>query len=146
MPAITPINFRDAVFGAFNTYWANRTVVAWPNLAFDPSSLDKSDTTAYVKPAIVDEPEGQQTRTTSVEPHLKSRSGSLGFELFTRGERSEDQSLELGDDLLAFLDRQHLAIPGLILSRRGMLPIGFQGVWFQRNVTAAFLYFTDRAS
>lgn len=144
MPAITPTLFRDQLFGALSTFWAARTPIFWPNLNADPAALGP-DATAYIKPSIVDQAEGQAQLTSSVTPQLLSREGIFGVELFTRGEASEDLSLSLKDALLQFVERVPRSVEGAIFRRRGSQTIGFGGVWYQVNVTAAFLYFTDRA-
>lgn len=145
MPALTPQGFADAMFGAFNTYWAGRTEIVWPNKPFDPASIGVAADDAYVKPSIVDTPGSQVPRSGSASPQLLSREGFFGVEIFTRGEESTDRANELADDVLVFLERPPVTIPGVLLSRRGLLPLGFQGAWYQVNATAAFLYFTDRA-
>lgn len=145
MPVITPQDFTDALFGAFNTYWAARTEIVWPNKPFDASSLSSAQLTAYVRPTINELPEGERPYSTSVSPQFWTREGVFQLEIFTRGEGATDRSNELVEDALQFVERPPLAIDGAIFRRRGRFTIGFTGVWYQDNVTAAFLYFTDRA-
>jgi len=145
VPVVTPQTFADAVFGAFNTFWASRCTVVWPNKAFDPDALGVTQTVSYVKPAIVDDFEGQSQINNSVTPILSTRTGVFGVEIFTRGEAATDLANQRKDEVLQFLETPPATIVGTVFRRRGIQTIGFNGVWYQVNVTAAFLYFTDRA-
>jgi len=145
MPVLTPQDFTDQFFAAFDAFWTDQTTVAWPNKTFDPDVTGPAQGAAYVRPSIVDAIEGQVPQTSSVSPALNTRAGNVGFEIFTRGEGSLDQSNALRDDAMTFLERVPRSVLGAIFSKRGIQTIGFNGVWYQVNVSAAFLYFTDRA-
>ena len=48
---ISPEDFAEAVMASFSAYWAGRTEVAWPNVAYVPSS-DSARESGFVRLVI----------------------------------------------------------------------------------------------
>lgn len=144
MPEITPLQFSDNVKGAFRTFWAaagfDVTRVAWPGVAFDPKGLDE-----WVALVINHTPQGRQSIGSSVNVGGSfSQQGVIAIEIYTRQGRSLDRAYVIADSAILFLE-QPRAIPNTrTFDLSGPLEIGPDGTWEQVNVTASFVYYTDR--
>lgn len=145
MSEVTATGFRDALFTAFDEFWADRTPVAWPNKPFDPQALGEDDADAYVRPFILGDPDGQTRLSNSVARDHFIRAGQFTIELYSRMGQSTDRVYELAEAVLAWL-----ANPGVTETIFSQISspqeIGALGSWYQVNITANWRYFTDLAA
>ncbi len=144
MSNVTPLAFRDSLFTAFAAFWADRTQIAAPNVAFDPSEIP-ADETAWVRLYILGNTEGQARLSGSVNPDHFSRSGIFTVEVYVREGGDLNEAYTLAEAVIEFLES-----PGVPASNfRNISPpqeFGPDGTWFQVTVSAAFVYWTDRAA
>jgi hypothetical protein len=143
MAGLTPSEFRDALFEAFESYWASRTPIAWPNKQFDPDSIGEADNDAYVKPVIQGIPEGQAMIGAS---GYFQRTGLIIVNVYTRTGTSTDRAYALADNVLEFFEDPVPDVAEAIFNRLGIQEFPPGEAWFQVSVTANYLYFTDRGA
>ncbi len=144
MSNVTPLAFRDSIFTAFSAFWAGRTQIAAPNVAFDPAEIPE-DETAWVRLYILGDVQGQSRLSRSVNPDHFARSGIFTIEVYVREDGDLDEAYTLADAALEFLES-----PGVAASNFSNVStpqeFGPDGTWFQVTVSAAFVYWTDRAA
>lgn len=147
MSDVTPTIFRDAVFAAFDTFWADRTPVAYPNLEFDPDSAFPTPGAddAWARLFLLGSADGMERYSSSVLSNHWSRSGVLTLEAYGRQGGSTDRVYELADAFMQWLENPGVA--NTVFSEITQpQEVGPDGTWFQVVVTANWLYFTDRAA
>lgn len=150
---ITPKDFRDNVFSALNTFWADRTPIAWPNLQFDPAAVS-----AYLEARLVGNPGGnvgsiertvgaQRDYGSSTFEQTRSRSGLIVLTIYVRQGPIDTtgQLYDLVDAALSFLNHPRL-IPETIIGKVGATETGPDGTFFVATVTGEYTYFTDEAT
>lgn len=141
---MTPLQFRDALFGAWDAYWAQRTPVAWPNVPYDPGA----EVDAYVELQLAGNAEdGRVPTATSANAAGNHREqGTLGVSIYVRQGNGTDRAYELADDVTKFFEpAQARAVPATVFSRvSAPQPVGPDGAWWQLLVTATYTHFTDR--
>ncbi len=145
MSEVTALSFRDSLFNAFNTFWAGRTEIASPNRDFDPDELPESEE-AYVRLFILGNPEGQTRLSNSVARAHFSEAGLFTAQVYVREGTDLDLAYQLGQAVVDFLSK-----PGVADSNFSNVSppqeFGLTGDgWFQVVVSAAWLYWTDRAA
>ena len=145
MSEVTALAFRDSLFNAFNTFWAGRTEIAAPNVDFDPDELPESDE-AYVRLFIQGDLVGQTRLSNSIARAHFSEEGLFTIEVYVREGTDLDLAYQLGQAAQDFLSK-----PGVADSNFSNVSppreIGLTGDgWFQVVVSAAWLYWTDRAA
>jgi len=143
MAGLTPKGFRDALFTAFDSYWADRTPVAWPNKPFDPDSVGEDNDAAYVSPVLQGLPEGQ--RPIGASGYFERR-GLVIVNIYTRTGTGTDKSAELSDDVLEFFEDPAPDVAEAVFNRLGVQEFPPGEAWQQVSVTASYLYFTDRGA
>lgn len=148
MPEITALDFRNALFTAFDAFWADRTQIAAPNVHFDPAAVP-ADETAWVRLYLLGDDEGQTRLSGSIARSVFSESGRLTFEVYVRENADLDQAYTLAQDFLDWISAgsNMAAVPGAVF-RECSPPqeVGPDGVWFQVSVTCSWFYLTDRAA
>ena len=144
MSNVTALEFRTALFTAFDTFWADRTQIAPPNVPFDPDKIPEGDT-AWVRLYILGAEGGQERLSQSVDPHHFSRSGIFTVEVYAREGADTDEAYELAEAAIEFLEN-----PGVDASAVSNISspreLGRDGAWFQVSVSASWVYWTDRAA
>lgn len=148
MSQVTPVQFRDNLFAALDAFWNDRTPIAWPNLEFDPDRAfpTEADDDAWLEVQVLGDSAGQVPIGSSVGvAGAFRRSGSVTLSVYVRGNTATDLLYQLADAASQFLEaRESRAVANTVFSGIGHQEIGFDGTWYQLNVTAAFTYFTDR--
>lgn len=138
----TPTTFRDSVFAAFDTFWAARTPVAWPNDQFDPESLPLADDTAWARLSLL----GSAEPETNHGSGIFRRTGTVTVEIYVRARTATDKLYELSDAALEFIERAAgSSVKDGFLRGGRLVEIGPDGTWYQANVVGDYLYFTERA-
>ena len=144
MGQVTPAAFRDAVFTAFDTFWAKRTQGDFPNVDFDPDELPEGET-AWVRLFFLGRSEGETRFSHSVARNHFQEEGVLTIEVHVRQGEDTDQAYAL-----ALAAQQFMRKPGVANSHFFNVStpeeIGPDGTWFQVNVSASWLYWTDEAA
>ncbi len=138
MPIISDVQFRDNVFTAFTTFWAGRSTIAWPNVEFDPETVDE-----YIELQLIGDPAGQTPVGTSTFQQTKRRVGTVAFSIYVRENTSLDTAYARSEAVKEFLENPR-AISNTTFTGIGQQEVGPDGVFFQVNVTAAYAYYTDR--
>jgi hypothetical protein len=141
---VTALDFRDNVFTAFDTFWADRTTIAAPNVVFNPAEIPDTDT-AWVRLFILGEVEGQERLSNSVDPHHFSRTGTFTVEIYVREGSDLDEAYTLAEAVIEFLEKPDVADSAF----RDISPpqeFGADGTWFQVSVSCSWVYWTDRAA
>lgn len=144
MSEVTALDFRNTLFTAFDTFWAKRTQIAPPNVAFNPDTLPTGET-AWVRLYILGDATGQVRFSRSVTPHHFQRSGLFTVEVYVREGTDLDQAYALAEAAQEFLAKPGVANSNFFNVSQPQ-EIGPIGAWFQVSVTAAWLYWTDRAA
>ncbi len=144
MSNVTPLGFRNALFTAFDAFWADRTQIAVPNVDFDPDKIPSTDT-AWVRLFILGDAAGQQRLSGSVEPQHFGRTGIFTIEIYVRQNADLDEAYALADDALSFLEGNGVA-DMKFSNLSSPQELGTDGTWFQLSVSAAWVYWTDRAA
>lgn len=146
MSDVTPLDFSNALRTAFNTFWAARTPIAWPNKDFDPAREVGDDAdAAWVRFASVGDTDGNQRYSGSVDRAHFSRSGIATIEVYVRQQQTTDLAYTLANAALQFFEKPGVA-NALFGNISSPVEIGNDGTWFQLTVSANWTYFTDRAS
>ncbi len=142
MSDITPLLLRNSILTAFDTFWAQRTPIAVPNVAFDP---DKVDGDAWARVTITGRPEGEARHSHSVARTALSREGDLTIQVSVRSGTDLDLAYALTDAVIEWMGKPSLATA--YFTKVGTpIELGDTGAWFQVSVSATWLYFTDKAA
>jgi hypothetical protein len=122
----------DTICGQFNSAWADRAPVEWPNVPVpDPHFRDGSDPWCAFDLAF----EGGENAT--IGSRVFSRSGHLVVRIFVpAGERGLERANELA--MVALDAFEGKTIDGVSFYNVGMKTVGPDGPWFQVNVRADF--------
>ncbi len=144
MSTVTAKDFRDNLFTAFDTFWADRTQIAPPNVHFDPDLIPPGDT-AWVRLFILGDSEGQSRFSNSVDPHHFSRAGTFTIEVYVRQEGDTDEAYTLAEAAIQFLEKPGVA-DSFFTQISSPVEFGPDGTWFQVSVSCSWLYWTDRAA
>jgi hypothetical protein len=144
MSNVTALDFRSSVFTAFAAFWADRTQIAAPNTNFDPAAIPENET-AWVRLYILGNAQGQTRLSRSVNPDHFARSGIFTIEVYVREGRDLDEAYTLAEAAMEFLES-----PGVAAANFSNISppqeFGPDGTWFQVTISAAFVYWTDRAA
>jgi hypothetical protein len=144
MSEVTALEFRDRLFTAFDTFWAGRTLIAAPNVDFDPSKLP-DDATAWVRLYILGSTEGQGRSSNSVSRNHWNRSGAFTIEVYVRQGGDLDEAYTLAEAAMEFLEKPDVA-DAWFTQITPPQEFGPDGAWFQVTVAASWVYWTDRAA
>lgn len=138
----TPTTFRDSVFAALDTFWADRTPISWPNKKFDPPELGLDKADAWIRVDLIGSADGEENRGSGIF----QRGGTLTLQVYVRAQTSTDLLYQLVNAGMEFCERAAGASvkDGFLRSAR-YVEIGPDGVWFQANVVCDYVYFTERA-
>lgn len=138
----TPRTFQDSVLAAFNSFWADRTPVAWPNKTFDPDAAFPAPAAddAWVSVTLLGSAEGELDRGSSIY----QREGTLSIQLFVRGDSSTDLFTQLQDAALEFLEVRSPDVKDGFMRNARFQEAGEDGVWYTGTATADWTYFTNR--
>jgi hypothetical protein len=142
----TLTEWRDAVFGAFDTYFTtlhSDVPIAWANKPFDPKTLGIADTDAWVLVSLL----GSAGGDISIGSGFSQREGVLTVQIYTRGQASSNRLYSIAEGILQFMatDGQNIGIDGLLRNQR-FVESGFDGTWFLGTATCDYVYFTNRAA
>lgn len=144
MPAAdsTPLSFRDNLFTAFNTFWAARTPLAWPNETFDPGEVfsTPADTDAWTSVTILGDPDSETRRGVQAF----ERAGSVTLMIHVRVGTLTDKLYTLTDAALEFFELHRPDVKDAILGAPRSVELGPDGTWSIMEVTAPYRYFTNR--
>ena len=137
----TPLSFRDSDFTSFSTFWAARTVIRWPNVPFDPQVDVPAADSAFVGVNLLGASGGEGRQ--GVKSFM--REGSMTIQIYTRAGRSTDEVYSLANAVLEFFELRSTtkAEDGYFKAARSV-EIGPDGTWYQLDVTADYIYFTNR--
>ncbi len=141
----TPITFRDALFLGFNTFWAARTPISYPNLPFDPEDFfaDPKPDDAWVALSLLGAPEGEQ----HVGNAAYVRKGLFNVQIYVRGDVATDGFYVLADGALEFFELRSVDLKDGFMDQNGrLLEIGEDGVWYSGNCSVDWTYITNRAA
>lgn len=127
---------RTALGTLFNTEWANRTPVAWPNRKYDPVVG-----TAWVRFSVI---QADGFRTEFGSPGSQHRFlGTVFVQVFAPTLAGDGPALALGDQAAAILRSRSLTVEtaGRILLRTPTVrAVGEDQGWFQVNVSCPYLF------
>ncbi len=144
MSEVTALQFRDTLFTAFDTFWAKRTQIAPPNVPFNPDTLPEGEK-AWVRLYILGDGDGQVRYSNSVARNHFQRAGLFTVEVYVREGVDLDEAYTLAEAVQEFLAKPGVA-DSFFTNVSQPQEIGPVGAWFQVSVTAAWLYWTDRAA
>lgn len=145
MSTVTALDFRNRLFTAFETFWAERTVIAVPNVAFDAECDVPAGDTAFVRLYILGDANGQVRNSNSVDRNHWSRPGKFTVEVYVRQGGDLDEAYALAEAAIEFLESPGVADAWLTQITPPQ-EIGPDGTWFLVTVGASFVYWTDRAA
>lgn len=144
MSTVTALEFRNRVLTAFDTFWADRTQIAPPNVEFDPDQIPTGET-AWVRLFILGSDEGQDRYSNSVARNHFRRAGRFTVEVYVREGADTDEAYALAEAAIEFLES-----PGIDDSMFSEITppqeFGRDGAWFQVAVSCTWVYWTDRAA
>lgn len=132
------------MFGAFDTFWADRTPIAWPNQPFDPESIGEAEGAAWVRPFLLGDVDGQRQLTRSTNPQHFERRGIFTLSIYVRqgSVQTTDQAYALGEAALQFVELPN--VPNALFTDQGLVEVGPDGTWWQLDASMRYRYFTDR--
>lgn len=139
MPEVTAGAFRDSVFNAFDTAWADETEIAAPNKQFITDGKAE-----FVRLYLLGNAEGQRL-SNSVLTNFWIRSGIMTIQIYVRQDTDTDRAYVLAEKALLWLENPGVA-QAIFTSRSAPVETGSDGTWFLVTVSADFQYFTDRAA
>lgn len=151
--AVVTFEAIEASFrAAFVAYWAARTPIALENSSFDPeaqfsvnpSTPAASNLDAWVRISV--DYIGDGVVNQSINPFgTYQRTALAFFEIFVRQGSGVSGVNAYADAVVRFLRMPGL-FPDAIISGVLPAPVGPNGVWFQRNVTANLAWFSEQAA
>lgn len=145
MSEVSPLAFRNSLFVAFEAFWAGRTEIAVPNREdFDPATLPAGDT-AYVRLFILGDGEGQTRLSNSVARNHYSNEGTFTVSVMVRQGGDLDEAYTLATAVGLFLENPGVA-DSFFRNLGPPIEVGPDGSWFEVDVSARWLYWTDRAA
>ena len=132
----TPAQFRDAVRTAFGTHWTaageDLAIVAWDNVAFDPTNND-----VMVVFGLAHATGSQASLGTGVDIQMR-RSVILAAQIFVRHNTGQAEADRLAEIILDFCESVKIA--GIRFRDMGYTEAGRSNQWFEVVVNAQIDY------
>jgi hypothetical protein len=122
------ITIHDGIIAAFNTDWSD-TVVAWPNLQFDPTGQ-----TEFVRISVIMADSDRKSMGGST--NVFRQFGLVLIEIYTDRNGGARRSVELADLAIIFI--HGLALTDVTFEAPNTEHIGIIESWFQKNVSCTF--------
>jgi hypothetical protein len=134
MPSIPEAT--DSICECFNTAWANRTAIEWPNVASATGTKLSEGNDAYVSFHVIHE-SSDQLSLGETGNRVFTREGQFIAQIFVPvAKRGLDESTLLAKAALdAF---EGITFGGVRFHQVGAKTVGPQGNWFQVNVSGNF--------
>ena len=121
---------RNAIAGRFDSLWAARTPVAWPNVGFDVP-----DKGAWVRLTIIN---GDATQRSIGNPgaNVHRHNGVITVQVFVPIDSGIHTARDLADDAAAIFRNQRF--DGIRCDVPSAREVGPDDIWFQVNMSCPF--------
>lgn len=126
---MSTLQIHDNIIQAFETYWGNKTEVAWPNLSLDSTQLSE-----WIRISVIFGDSDQKEMGGVTNKHRQF--GTVIVEIYVDQDSGARRSLELADFASNFFHT--VKVTDVTFRSPDIDHIGIESSWYKKNVACDF--------